>query len=234
MSSFMFEPEDRPFPQWSGPFSPARGKHSGFRFHQGRLGTWVEGQFGSDFWPVIDGQGERGLADVVRSEWGGGRVLFLPNGFVVKPLPGSEEAGRRLLIGRFSGTIVLERPNGSQFDLAQPGRLQPGDPWPGPTTTGLECTIDSGGSLTCQWYEPTAWGRDETSEQLSGSDRTLAAGFRKARPHETNGRVRVTAHGHVITNRQEWGTGWTSYYVGSTDPSSWSDWQEWIRRTPCD
>ncbi len=229
MSSLVFEAEDRPFPQWLGPFSPARGNYSGFRFHDGRFGTWVEERDTRTFWAVADGRGERGIAKLVREEWGGGRVLFLPNGLVVKPLPGNEEVGRRVLIGQFSGTIVLEGPDGSRFNLSEPGRLRPGDPWPGPKTTGLECAIDPSGSLTCCWYHPTDWGRDTVSEQLRGPDRTLAAGFRKARPHDMGGRVRITAHGHVITNRQVGGA-WAAYYVGHVDTNSWADWDPWIRR----
>jgi hypothetical protein len=227
--SFTFEPEPRPFPQWMGPFSPARGIKSGFRFHEGRLGTWVSTQTGNAFWQTVDCQGARSIASLVRAEWGGGRVLLLANGFVIKPLQ-DEEVGRRVLIGRFHGSIVLARPNQSTFDLSRPGNLTPGDVWPGPSTTGLECAIQQNGSLICSWYHPTPLGRDEISEQLHDSDSSLAAGFRRARPGNHGGRIRVTANGHVITNRQDENGDWRTIYVGRIDPTNWANWQRWIER----
>lgn len=230
MSSFAFQPERRPFPRWMGPFSPARGTRSGFRFHQRRLGTWLEDALGLTFWPVIDCPGARAIANMVRGEWGGGRVLFLPDGFVVKPLQEDDEVGRRVLIGRFQGALLLEPPDGGVFDMSRPSGLRSGDPWPGPKTTGLECAIQTDGSLVCIWYHPESWGRDEVNERLRGPDALLATGFGAARPRDAGGRVRVTLNGHVITNRQERDRSWSSRYVGWIDPASWGDWTPWIRR----
>ena len=230
MSPFTFEPESKPFPRWMGPFSPARGKRSGFRFHQGRLGTWVADRSSMVFWPIADGRGTRDVANLVRGEWGGGRVLFLPNGFVVKPLQADDEVGKRAFIGRFQGTFVLERCGQPKFDLGSPGTVSLGDPWPGPTTTGLECALQSDGSLVCSWYHPTQQGRDGVSRTLRGPDRSLAAGLRAARPGDAGGRVRLTANGHVITNRQERDGTWTSRYVGFVDSSTWTNWDNWIER----
>ncbi|SPF49801.1 hypothetical protein SBDP1_830025 [Syntrophobacter sp. SbD1] len=230
MSQFIFQPIPRPFPLWMGPFSPARGMRSGFRFHQGRLGTWVTDDDCTGFWAVADGDGVRLLAKLVRDQWGGGRVLLLPNGFIVKPLQSDEEVGRRVLIGLFQGAIVLERPDRSKLDLSHPGAVRPGDPWPGPMTTGLECAIRQDGALACTWYHPTNWGRDEFSEMLRKPDRVLAASFRAARPRDTGGRVRITANGHIITNRQEANGAWAPFYVGHVDPQSWSGWDRWINK----
>jgi hypothetical protein len=232
MSSFVFKPEPLPFPRWIGPFSPARGTRSGFRFHKGRLGTWVGDGSGMSFWPVVDSQGARDIATLVLTKWGGGRVLFLPNGLVVKPLQADDEVGQRALIGSFHGAIVLEWPGQSPFDLSKPGALRPGDPWTGPTTTGLECAIQHDGSLVCTWYHPTRFGRDEVSQALRGPDRSLAQGFKAARPGVTGGRVRITANGHVITNRQDANDTWASILVGSIDPRSFKDWNTWIAKEP--
>jgi hypothetical protein len=230
MSSFTFKPEPGPFPRWMGPFSPSRGTRSGFRFHQGRLGTWVADESGRSFWPVVDSQGGRDIATLVRRKWGGGRVLFLPNGFVVKPLQENDEVGQRALIGHFHGPIVLETPGQSTFDFSKPGNLRPRDLWPGPSTTGLECVIQTNGSLVCSWYHPTRFGRDEVSEPLRGPDRALAAGFGAAWPGAAGGRVRITANGYIITNRQENNEGWASILVGSIDPGSLNDWTSWIEK----
>jgi hypothetical protein len=166
----------------------------------------------------------------VSEEWGGGRVLLLPNGFVLKPLQTDYEVGKRALIGRFHGAIVLERPDKSTFDLSKPGTIRPGDRWTGPTTTGLECAMQSDGSLACSWYHPTNMGRDVVTESLSEPDRSLVGGFRTARPGDGGGRVRVTANGHVITNRQEKNGTWVSIYVGWTDPRAWKNWDKWIEK----
>lgn len=230
MSTFTFQPLSRPFPRWMGPFSPARGTRSGFRFHQKRLGTWVGDEGGMRFWPLVNGPAAQAIATLVRSEWGGGSVLFLPNGFVVKPQQTDSEVGQRALIGRFQGAIVLDSTKPPIFNLSRPGAARPGDPWPGPTTTGLECVIQANGSLACTWYHPTEWGRDEVTEQLRGPDRSLAAGFRAARYGTTAGRVRITANGHVITNRQERRGTWASIYVGYVNPGSWVGWERWIER----
>jgi hypothetical protein len=230
VSVLNFEPEAKPFPRWMGPFSPARGTLSGFRLHQRELGTWVGDEAGRGFWSVREGAGAAAIANLVRSEWGGGRVLLLPNGFVVKPLQTDEEVGRRAIIGRFHGPVALETAHHGLFDLSDPGVLRPGDPWPGPRTTGLECAIQSDGSLACSWYHPTRLGRDEVSESLRTSDRVLAAGFRAARPGDAGGRVRITANGHVITNRQERDGAWTCLYVGFVDSSSWASWEHWVER----
>lgn len=227
MTGLTFEAERRPFPRWWGPFSPARGKYSGFRFHAGRLGTWVENQIGREFWPLLESHGVKSIARLVLDHWGGGRVLLLPNGAVIKPLQGDFEVGQRALIGRFGGPVVLERPEGGVFDLSTPGRLSPGDPWPGPKTTGLECAILPDGSLECIWYHPSTLGRDTVREQLHGPDRQLASSFRRARPMDSGGRVRVTANGLVITNRQEQDGTWVSVFVGQITPESWS------HRTDC-
>lgn len=229
MTAFVFAPLEPPFPRWMGPFSPARGDHSGFRFDNGWLGTWVGDESGYAFWPFVESPGARALAALVRQHWRGGRVLLLPNGFVVKPLR-DEEVGRRALIGRFTGSIVLERRDQPRFDLSQPGNLRPGDRWPGPTTTGLESAIQSDGSLICSWYHPTSLGRDEVRNQLREPDRSLLEAFRAARPGATGGRVRITANGHVITNRQESSGSWACLYVGYVDPRRWNDWEQWIEK----
>jgi hypothetical protein len=228
MTTFSFAVERRPFPRWWGPFSPARGIYSGFRFHRRRLGTWLQNEHGLEFWPLLDSPGARSLARTVLDEWGGGRVLLLPNGLVIKPLQGDHEVGRRVLLGRFQGPVVLERADGGVFDLSKPGQIAPGAPWPGPKTTGLECAIQTDGSLACTWYHPTTMGRDEVRELLHGPDRSLATAFRSARPQHTGGRVRVTANGHVITNRQQLDGAWISLYVGRIAPDSWPHQRQWI------
>jgi len=225
---FTFGAMALPFPRWWGPFSPGRGKYSGFRFHESRLGTWVGNERGREFWPLVASAGADALACLVLNHYGGGRVLLLPNGLVIKPLQRDSEVGQRVLIGRFHGTVVLERPDGSTFDLSAPGGVVQGATWPGPETTGLECAIQSSGSLECEWSHPAAWGETGVREVLHPPDGLLAHGFRIARPGEQSGHVRVTANGHVITNCQDRYGRWVSMYVGAISLVSWPHRGEWI------
>lgn len=228
MTTFTFQALASPFLRWWGPYSPSRGDHSGFRFHHNRPGTWVGNQYGQEFWPIVDSPSARALTAVVQDHWSGGRILLLPNGLVIKPLQHDDEVSVRVIIGFFSGPVVLEQPGGGVFDLSNPGTLAPGDPWPGPKTIGIECNIQADGSLDCSWYFPTTWGRDEVQMQVCGPDTQMAQGFKKARPASWGGRVRVTANGHVFTNRKEWDGTWISLYVGRIVPESWRFQPEWI------
>jgi hypothetical protein len=224
MSTFDFKRLHHPFPRWLGPFSPSRGTRSGFRVRQDRIWACVDG---TSAWSVVDCSGVSSIVHIIRLYWKGGRVLFLPNGFVVKPLQEIDEVAQRVLIGTFRGSLLLNMDSGRVFDMSLPANLMPGDRWPGPSTTGLECAIDGSGALTCSWYHPSRYGRDDVSARLRGPDQALAAGFRAARPDHSGGRVRITANGHVITNRETW-DGWESVYVGFVNPDSWTGWEKWI------
>lgn len=209
---FTFEKSES-FVRWMGPFSPARGTRKGLRFHYGRIGAWVD--YG--FWPLVQTSGVTELERVVLRRWGGGRVLLLPWGDVIKPLQAEDEVGKRVLIGKFSGPVVFELPDGSHLSLGDAEGWDAGEPWPGPHHVGLECTIDTTGSLKCTWYHPTKWGRTSESQILWGADRRLAAGFRKARPGDDGGRVHVLPGGIVVTNA--WiGGRWQARFVGRVDP----------------
>jgi hypothetical protein len=230
MSDFCFEAEDCPFPGWLGPYSPARGTSKGFRFYRGQLGTWVTREEWKEFWVMEPSRGVHELSRLVLNRWGGGRIALLPNGLVVKPLQGEYEAGRRVVIGRFHGSVVLARPDGDWFDLSNPGNLEPGERWPGPDSTGLECSIDSTGSLKCRWYHPSRYGRETVQDVLLRGGSHLVWGFRRARPGSNGGRVRVTANGQIITNRQSWDGSWAPYYVGHIDTGHLPRRPEWIER----
>lgn len=220
-----FKPESFPFPRWYGPYSPARGNNSGFRVRNGLLGATVVSEDGQEFWTAQQTQGVFDLVHIVRTHWQGGRVVILPNGFVVKPLQNESE---RVLIGRASDTLVLTGEGGSVFNFANLGYLTPGSAWPGPGTIGLECVIRDDGSLTTRWYRPIGYGHEETQEQIAGPSSALVAGFQRARPGKNSGRVRVTVGGHVITSRTEHYRGLSTYYVGRILPTSFRNWNRWI------
>lgn len=225
----VFTPAPQPFARWVGPYSPARGRKSGFRFHKGRLGVWVPVDSLETFWTAESSPGARGLQQLVKDVWGQGRVLLLPDGKVIKPDP--EGDGTRYLIGRLRGAVVLERPNGTLFDLADARSLDGGAPWPGPSTTGIECKIDGKGRILCDWELPTERGKLCPTVQITGPDPDLAAGLRHARPGKSGARVRVQIGGAVITNGDEnddFGVVWRPRYVGRIDLRSWPRAADWI------
>ncbi|NLH98675.1 MAG: hypothetical protein GX446_04180 [Chthonomonadales bacterium] len=225
--SFSFTPCRQPYPAWNGPFSPARGNYSGFRFHYGQFGTWVTTNSGREFWTAC-GPGARAVAAAVLPIWRGGRVLLLPNGYAIKPLQDTQ-TGQRVLIGVWSGPVVLRSPDGVVFDLSSPKTTHIGGPWPGPDTTGLECYLAvADGSIRCTWYQQDRHGRIERTARLGIAGSMLAQGFAKCRPAESGGRVRVTANGHIITKRRERNGAWRCLYVGHIAADLWGDWSAWI------
>lgn len=227
--SAVFTPAPTPFARWVGPYSPARGNKSGFRFYRGRLGVWVRADDVEAFWQVEPCSGAQGLEQLVKVVWGHGRVLLLPDGKVIKPAPAGD--GARFLVGRLRGAIVLVRPDGTRFDLSATRNLDRGELWPGPSTTGIECRIDWKGRILCDWETPTDLGKLSQTMQITGPDPDLASGLRKARPGMTAARVRVQAGGAVITNgdsNDDYSVVWTPRYVGHIDLRSWPRASQWI------
>lgn len=223
-----FTPEPYPFPYWLGPYSPARGTSTGFRINNGQLGAWVSSGEDQTFWSVQDTDGTQQLTSLVKKHWQGGRVMFLPGGFVVKPLQNEDDRGLRIVVGRYEGGLTLSG-FGTGIDLSQTTEFLPGSEWSGPGSIGLECTIQTDGSLITRWYQPSDFGHDEYREPISAANRYLISGFRRARPGDSAGRVRVTVGGHIITNKQA-GDGWKPYYVGRVDAFQFSNWERWVKR----
>ncbi|HXF52180.1 MAG TPA: hypothetical protein VNM43_10910 [Dehalococcoidia bacterium] len=181
---------------------------------QGRLGAWHHWQF----WPLLETPGVRALRELVSTFWGGGRILLLPWGDVVKPLQDDQDIGKRVLIGHYSGSIVFDRPEGRPLELGVDTPTDPGAPWDGPHHVGLECTIDPTGTLACTWYHPSRLGWSGVRHRLWGPDSALARGFRKARPYHSGGRVHVLPGGIVVTMVQR-GANWEARVVGRIDPA---------------
>jgi len=221
----IFQPEAFPFPRWIGPYSPARGNNSGFRIRRGQLGANVVTESGQEFWTAQQTQGVLDLVQLIKAHWQGGRIVLLPNGFVVKPLPNDTE---RVLIGRVSDSLILNGDGCQVLDFSNLRYLTPGSCWPGPGTIGLESTIRSDGSLTSRWYRPTEYGQEETQEVIAGPNASLLEDFQEARPGENSCRVRITIGGHVITNRSERDGSLQPHYIGRVAPSIFRNWERWI------
>lgn len=200
-------------PRWYGPYSPARGRTCGFRVSKGEIGVEVDRGDRSERWLFEQTPGVLALANLVRRTWGGGRLLFLCGGFVVKPENDADLIGVRWLVGRFRGLPRLITPDRKAFRWASDSARVPGAGYVGPRTTGLECHIQPDASLKTAWTHPTASGSLGFDELLSGPDKRLGAGFASGRPGEVTGRVRVQLDGSVITNRNM-GDGWEGRYVG--------------------
>lgn len=223
-----FQELQLPYPKWLGPYSPSRGTKAGLRVRGRRLGVWVGDDFGASFWQVELSQGAERLSKIVTDTWGGGRVLLLASGLVVKPLQNDSDRGRRVVVGYYSGPIRLNRADGGIFDFSDPGQLEPGDPWPGPSSTGLECILDDTGALSCVWRHPSRYGWDFERRALRRSDQKLALAFRAARPFDRAGRVRLTENGCLITKARSRDGDWNCRFVAKIDPPALSDWSEWI------
>ena len=236
MEELHFNPASPPFKFWLGPYSPRRGKNSGYTVRgssgNGILCTQVQDDNLQETWDVVSNGVDQIVELVQRNFHGGGGISILPNGFVIKPLQDDQELGWRKIIGEIHGVVVLRKSDNSLFDFRDLNELKPGDVWEGPKTTGLECTIRANGSLDCTWSRQTQFGEKEVKEILRGKDLELRVGFHKARPNDSGGRVRVQASGHVFTNRQIGYEKWSAHYVGYIDPGTWlCDWkcEDWVK-----
>jgi len=226
MSGIEIEVLKKPSPRWLGPYSPARGVQHGLRFHRAELGVWSGDVSGKTYWTVGRNASVDRLSRTVIQTWGGGRLLFLPSGFIVKPLPGDDERGKRVVVGLFSGSLSVTTEEGDEFDFADPPDQRPGARWDGPNTLGLECVMESDGSVRCDWYHTDDFGRISDSVILSGPSAARARNFRSARPGEASGRVHVTPNGHVTTNAKVRGN-WEARYVCHIDTDEFEDWSHW-------
>lgn len=228
MSGIRIEVLRKPFDRWMGPYSAARGLRHGLRFHGGDLGVWVNGGSGSNFWTVLSNSSVERLSRTVLQTWGGGRLLLLPNGYIVKPLPGDDERGKRVIVGTFSGPLVLANDDEDEFEFSDPPNQKPGARWDGPSTLGLECVMETDGSVRCDWYHPNDYGRMSDNAVLAGPSTARARSFRAARPGESSGRVHFTPNGHITTNVQIRPDVWEARYVCYVDPEDLGDWSHWI------
>jgi hypothetical protein len=191
------------------------------------VGVWWSDQEYRSFWPLVESAGSRALMAYVTARYGGGRILLLPDGKVIKPLQDDDEVGIRVVIGKFDGPIRLWRHDGSILDLSRRGALGAGEPWPGPDGAGVEAKIDEDGSLTCRWYHPTRWGKDTVTAKVIRSNQALAVGYRKSRGRST-GRVNVTPNGLVVACGDDGGD-WLPRYVGRIEPTDWPRLNTWIQ-----
>ncbi len=223
-----FTPYQPPFPSWLGPYSPARGTKSGFRIKSGELGAWVHSDESAQFWLVGKTSGTRQLEKLVEQHWRGGRILFLPCGYVVKPLQDEDVRGERVVIGEYEGEFVLEG-EGKSIDFSRSNRFLCGSEWLGPSSIGLECTLRMHGSLVASWYYPSDFGQESRKESIANMSTEFISIFQRVRPYSGGARVRLTIGGHVITNK-ETDEGWKAFYISRIDTSQFSNWGKYIRR----
>ena len=94
-----FTPYTLPSPVLEWPYSPVRGNKSGFHIKYGKLGAWVYDKEGSAFCPAHQTSGTQRLEALVEQHWNGGRIMFLPCGYVAKPLQADADRGKRVIIG---------------------------------------------------------------------------------------------------------------------------------------
>jgi hypothetical protein len=203
-----FEFEPLPFSEWRGPYKPGRGTMTGLRVRWESIGAWFNGTW----WPLVPTTGTRKLVQLVQSRWGGGRILLLPWGDVVKAPQGTPPSH----IGRWRGSVAFMTPYG-HFDIKERAiRLSPGDLWEAPHHIGLECIITERGGIFCEWDLLVPRGTETVRKELWRPNRDLAQGFREARPCDTRGRVHVLPGGVVVTVASSV-DGWETRFVGMVD-----------------
>ena len=216
MSELRIEVSRKPFPRWWGPYSPRRG----------RMGLSLRGGQITVREPAADGSGEvewvlesnssvERFIQAVSAEFGGGRLLFLASGQIIKPCNTEDDVCVRMLVGAFTGSLVFTGPDGETFDLSDPGCDSAGEDWTGPSTIGLECVLKEDGRLNCEWKHPEGLGSNAC---VYGPNPALANAFRKARPGDVSGRVHLMPHGHVVTKWQAGYGRWKCSYVATLNP----------------
>ena len=229
-------PYPAPHPKWHGPYSVVPGRSSGLRVRRGAIEAqlWRNGY--AETWVIDDSKGNRSLIATVQATYGGGRLLLLPNGAVIKPVASSSEGERRLL-GHWWGTLTLVSPLGQRICTTEanllvhprggtPRSLRPGDPWPGPSTTGLRCRIDPSGALYAKTWHASRWGRTEVDASVSGTSRLLFTSYLLAGGHRSGGSVRLLEGGHVVMPSHDAGGG-LARYVGYVPPSTLPTISDW-------
>lgn len=237
MSGFQFTPYPAPYPHWHGPYAVVLGQSNGMRVRRGAIEAHLLRDGYRETWVIDESPGARSLVAVVQAAYGGGRLLLLPNGAVIKPVPGCSDGERRLL-GHWWGTLTLVSPLGQRICTTEanmlvqppngsPRSLRPGDPWPAPSTTGLRCRIDASGALFAKTWQASRWGRSEVEYPVTAPDRLLSLCYRMAGGHGSGGSVRLLEGGHVVMPNHSMDGG-LARYVGYIPPSclpSISDWK---------
>ena len=233
---FQFTPLGFPYPLWHGPYAVVPGRSNGMRVRRGAIEAqlWRNGY--CETWVIDDSPGARSLVALVQASYGGGRLLLLPNGAVIKPVPRSSEGERRLL-GHWWGSLTLVSPFGQRICTTEanvlaharsdsPRSIRPGDPWPGPATTGLRCRLDPSGSLFARTWQASQWGRTEVEYPIAAANSLLSMCYRLAGGHGSGGSVRLLEGGHVVMPYHDTDGG-MARYVGYVLPSSLPSISDW-------
>jgi len=225
---FEFTPNPNPHPLWHGPYSPVPGRSNGLRVRRGTAEALMRRGGYSETWAIEDSPGARALVESVYIAYGGGRLLLLPNGAVIKPTPWSNE-GERRLVGSWSGRFTLVSPSGLRLctsdpkimvkPVGTPRRLiRSGDDWPGPSSQGLRCRIDPSGALFARTWHASRWGRTEVDFPIAPGDVMRALSYRLAGGHTSGGSVRLLEGGHLVMPAHD-ADGGIARYVGYVPPS---------------
>ena len=165
------ELQQKSFPYWKGPYSPARGVDTGIKVKDGEIGAWCYSSNNLEFFSFEQSPGSKELKKCVSKNFGGGgRIVILPNGFVIKPL--ADETGYRKLIGKIEGEIEISLDSGI-FSFGPNVTLKSGSIWKGPYGGGLECKVLEDGSIMSSSKEPHELGKIEAEFQLTGANPTF-------------------------------------------------------------
>ena len=239
MVDFTFIPSASPHPLWHGPYSPVPGRSNGLRVRRGTAEALLHRGGYSETWVIENSPGARALVESVYIAYGGGRLLLLPNGAVIKPSPWSNE-GERRLVGSWSGRFTLVSPSGLRLctsdpkimvkPVGTPRRLiRSGDDWPGPSSQGLRCRIDPSGALFARTWHASHWGRTEVDFPIAPGDVMRALSYRLAGGHTSGGSVRLLEGGHLVMPTHD-ADGGLARYVGYVPPFQLPSISVWSNR----
>jgi len=217
-----FRPYQPPFHQWMGPYTPATGFTSGFRVLQNSLGCHEVDDSSQFFCTAEESPGVRYLIDHVRTHFGGGRVLFLPNGLVIKPCNRGYDVGRRVVIGEYSGDLRIFTSEGFR-NFSDEQIQNPGTRWYGPQTIGLAIILEPRGCGYIKWNLSNRYYDEEHREPFDWIGSQVVESYQRVKGR--TGRVRISVNGHAFTKVEE-GTRWQTYYLGIAD-SEFVNWQQW-------
>ena len=195
-----FIPVKFPIPYWSGPYSPAAGKMTGMRVRKGYAGAWCDTIVGLKFFHFEKSNGADSLSSLVKVNFNdGGRIVILPNGYVIKPENDKVKVGYQRLIGKIKGEITIPQIY-ENFVLGPTSKFEAGSKWKGPHGGAIRCTIKDDGSIHTKWSVPNDKGASEYKKQLTGPNLTLLSQVESIEKKiGAKGRVYYWYGGHLTT-----------------------------------
>ena len=217
-----FIPVKFPIPYWTGPYSPAAGVKTGTKVKFGYAGAWCDTKVGLKFRTFEKSEGADLLSKLVINEFnGGGRIVILPNGYVLKPENDDDAVGYQRLIGKIEGDIIFPLIK-ENFKLGPAIEFELGSKWEGPLGGAVKCTVGDDGAIHTSWSVPCETGAKEYHKQLTEPNIALTGQINEIkRKYGDFGRIYYWYGGHLTTAKHE-------RYIGKVNCNSLDSKTEWF------